>query len=405
MADTEKLIQLKNRAGNINLFPKTKTSVVVNSDDTAISNNLQTGSVAATGSISAVTITGSGVVSGGSIAATTSLTLDSNPVATEKWVSEQLSNLVDTQYVVATGPDSTPNVTVFWDSSTNTNIAGTLVAGPATTTPQKPSTIGKIYLVPSSEVESGVYVEWITYKSGSTYSWERIGTTAADLNEYVKNNTDGTITGGLTLDKGQNSGNSGTAYITLKTATGSATPTTYTITAPAGTGSYVGRSFNLNLPTEDGTFATQKYVDDAITSASLQDYLESASVNSSTNTLTINPIVGGAAGTPITFTGGAMVTTAGSESITIGSDTLNVVTRDTAQDITGVKTFKAQPEIYNQESGAGIKFTGASGNAGSVTLKKANGLSSGSFVLTMPSKTDTLATVGDLVDLTYTEIV
>jgi hypothetical protein len=36
---------------------------------------------------------------------------------------------------------------------------------------------------------------------------------------------------------------------------------------------------------------------------------------------------------------GSIVTTAGSESVTIGSNTLNAVTRDTTQTISGLKTF------------------------------------------------------------------
>ena len=62
---------------------------------------------------------------------------------------------------------------------------------PATTA--SASTMGKIYMVQfSGQTESGTYTEFITIESGTTtktYSWEKIGTTAADLAEYLKKDT------------------------------------------------------------------------------------------------------------------------------------------------------------------------------------------------------------------------
>ena len=53
-------------------------------------------------------------------------------------------------------------------------------------------TTGAIYLIAETGVESGTYVEYITVTSTATpptYSWEKIGTTATDLTDYVKKNT------------------------------------------------------------------------------------------------------------------------------------------------------------------------------------------------------------------------
>ena len=88
------------------------------------------------------------------------------------------------------------------------------IGAPATTAAA--STMGKIYLVANDGGISGTYVEFITIDKGpdSTgasgyvrYVWEKIGTTAADLTDYVKK-------GQITL--------SGTASTAGATATGSA---------------------------------------------------------------------------------------------------------------------------------------------------------------------------------------
>ena len=48
------------------------------------------------------------------------------------------------------------------------------------------STMGKIYLVPSADPQTqNVKDEYITLQSGSSYSWEQIGSTAIDLSGYV----------------------------------------------------------------------------------------------------------------------------------------------------------------------------------------------------------------------------
>lgn len=50
-------------------------------------------------------------------------------------------------------------------------------------------TVGSLYLIPETGSTTGTYVEYVTIQSGSSYSWERIGTTDADLTDYVKKGT------------------------------------------------------------------------------------------------------------------------------------------------------------------------------------------------------------------------
>lgn len=59
-------------------------------------------------------------------------------------------------------------------------------------------TMYKIYLVPDSSSEAGAYIEYITIKSGETYSWEAIGSTKTSLDGYVEKSQK---IAGLTLNK------------------------------------------------------------------------------------------------------------------------------------------------------------------------------------------------------------
>lgn len=81
-------------------------------------------------------------------------------------------------YLVSTDAASTP-YGVTWQSG-STTITGTLVASA--------STEYKIYLVPSSSTTgSDEYKEYITIKSGATYSWEMLGTIVApDLTNQIQ---------------------------------------------------------------------------------------------------------------------------------------------------------------------------------------------------------------------------
>lgn len=75
------------------------------------------------------------------------------------------------------------------------DAAGT-AAGPSVTA--SADTMYKIYLVPDSSAEAGAYIEYITIKSGETYSWEAIGSTKTSLEDYVKKSQK---IAGLTLNK------------------------------------------------------------------------------------------------------------------------------------------------------------------------------------------------------------
>ena len=75
------------------------------------------------------------------------------------------------------------------------DAAGT-AAGPSVTA--SADTMYKIYLVPDSSSAAGAYIEYITIKSGETYSWEAIGSTKTSLDDYVKKSQK---IAGLTLNK------------------------------------------------------------------------------------------------------------------------------------------------------------------------------------------------------------
>ena len=66
----------------------------------------------------------------------------------------------------------------------------TIITG---TMPASADTMYKIYLVRDDSIQDGAYSEWITIRSGTegsyTYTWEKIGSTAADFDDYVKKTT------------------------------------------------------------------------------------------------------------------------------------------------------------------------------------------------------------------------
>ena len=64
------------------------------------------------------------------------------------------------------------------------DATGTAASGPSVTA--SANTMYKIYLVPDSSAEAGAYIEYITIKSGETYSWEAIGSTKTSLDGYVE---------------------------------------------------------------------------------------------------------------------------------------------------------------------------------------------------------------------------
>ena len=96
-------------------------------------------------------------------------------------IDHKIAAIDQFKYRVSTNAATTP-FGIKWTSGSIT-IAGTLAASA--------STEFCIYLVPdSADVESGSYIEYMTVKSGTTYSWEPIGTTKIVIPEYTIANDD-----------------------------------------------------------------------------------------------------------------------------------------------------------------------------------------------------------------------
>jgi hypothetical protein len=103
-----------------------------------------------------------------------------------KALQDSIAAIDQFKYVVSTDAATTPSGVTWKEGSTT--ITGTLVASAATEF--------IIYLVPdSNDVESGAYLEYMTVKVGSTYSWEPIGTTKISIASYtlVKGATDNIV--------------------------------------------------------------------------------------------------------------------------------------------------------------------------------------------------------------------
>lgn len=91
-------------------------------------------------------------------------------------IDNKIAAIDQFKYKVSTDAATTPKG-VKWTSG-STTITGTLEASA--------STEFCIYLVPdSTDVESGSYIEYMTVKNGTTYSWEPIGTTKVVIPEYT----------------------------------------------------------------------------------------------------------------------------------------------------------------------------------------------------------------------------
>ena len=141
---------------------------------------------------------------------------DGGTLATQTYVNNAIGQIHSFEYIVSTNAATTPKGIVWYNGTTK--VTGTLEASS--------STEYKIYLVPckhtAQETQKG-YDEYLTVKSGSTYSWELIGNTQdVDLSDYV-NTLDGTASNGVITNLTK-SGN--TLTVTSKSlATASPTPT------------------------------------------------------------------------------------------------------------------------------------------------------------------------------------
>lgn len=69
--------------------------------------------------------------------------------------------------------------TICSTNATTPNIITNGTLAPST------DTMYRIYLVPTSSNSGNIYSEYITIQNGSTYTWEKIGTTDMDLSNYV----------------------------------------------------------------------------------------------------------------------------------------------------------------------------------------------------------------------------
>lgn len=154
-------------------------------------------------------------------------------------------------------------------------VTGTLTASA--------DTMHKIYLVPEVSGTGDNYSEYISVKSGETYTWEKIGTTAASLSGYIKtiklNGKDYTPAEGTTnVDLGNvvNTVTAGTTndFIKVEEATTEGTKTA-TVTAKTASVTYTASTEttdpNLTADTTNGKLLEagaiaeiKKYVDDQI---------------------------------------------------------------------------------------------------------------------------------------------
>ncbi len=185
------------------------------------------------------------------------------------------------------------------------DAAGT-AAGPSVTA--SVDTMYKIYMVPDEHASAGVYIEWITIRSGAegayTYAWEKIGSTKTNLSGYVSNEIK---IAGLQLNKDitvaelQNAlglkafayADKGTATVAAQTvqgvkATGTSTGSitgamAYTATNIESTGKVTATGSVTGDAIKDGSIAVTLKDAEAATAATVttEAYKPAGSVNSS----------------------------------------------------------------------------------------------------------------------------
>lgn len=111
--------------------------------------------------------------------------LGRNPVenmeaATKEYVDTEIGKIDQFNYTISTNAATTPKGVIWYNGATK--VTGTLVASA--------DTEYNIYLVPCKHTaaqEQEGYDEYLTVKSGSTYSWEVLGNTRdIDLSGYVR---------------------------------------------------------------------------------------------------------------------------------------------------------------------------------------------------------------------------
>lgn len=177
---------------------------------------------------------------------------------------EAIAGMVSFDYVKSTNAATTPK-DVQWNNG-STTITGTLVASS--------STVGKIYLVPSTNGTNDVYDEYITVNTtGTTYIWEMLGNTDVHLSDLgdlaYKNSATGSYTPEGSVSKPTFTGAS-------TTSTGKFTPDG-TVSKPSFTGTQGSVSVT---GTPNGSVAMS-------TGSGTTNYTPSGTV--STPTITVTP--------------------------------------------------------------------------------------------------------------------
>ena len=129
-------------------------------------------------------------------------------------------------------------------------------------------TMAKIYLVAEEGAASGTYVEYVTLRSGSegsyTYSWERIGTTQADLSGKADKGTytsvsngahEHTVSGNVTIPTVTPTSKHLTVSITDAAVAGSGTAAAITALGDATTGNALPADATFNVTGGEATTA------------------------------------------------------------------------------------------------------------------------------------------------------
>ena len=152
-----------------------KGQVITSNGDNTTKWNTPTVATSSTeGNVTTIKINTTAGLNGTTVSTYDKTTIDSKIAAIDQF-----------KYKVSTDAASTPEG-IRWTNG-STIITGTL----------KPSASTEfcIYLVPDrSDIESGAYIEYMTVKNGTTYTWEPIGTTRVRIPEYsIANNGDNQI--------------------------------------------------------------------------------------------------------------------------------------------------------------------------------------------------------------------
>lgn len=142
--------------------------ITLNSDKKTIWNTPTVATSSKEGNVTTIKINTTAGLNGTTVSTYDTTTIDSKIAAVDQF-----------KYKVSTNAASTPEGITWKDwKNGGTIITGTLAASA--------STEFCIYLVPdSSDVESGAYIEYMTVKNGTTYTWEPIGTTRVNIPRYA----------------------------------------------------------------------------------------------------------------------------------------------------------------------------------------------------------------------------